>query len=122
MGQRLNIEIKKADKVLANCYYHWSAYSNASVNLALEIIKDFKYVEEHCIKDPVTNKDVLFAIRLLERTGAGLQEIEQTRAILGNEFLKLPLCKGRNEGIIRNNRKRYEGHKRLGRGKNNNRY
>lgn len=34
MGQRLNIEIWKDGKVLANAYYHWSAYSVCAVDLA----------------------------------------------------------------------------------------
>lgn len=33
MGQRLNIEIISGDKVLANAYYHWSAYSRIAIEL-----------------------------------------------------------------------------------------
>ena len=65
MGQRLNIEIKKKDKVLANCYYHWSGYSQTSLDLTKKIIDGFdKYKDE--------NNDVLKAIKLLQETEAGL--------------------------------------------------
>lgn len=120
MGQRLNIEIKKKDKVLANCYYHWSGFSNSAVNLALDIIKNFEYIDKFETKDPTNNKDLLFAIKLLEKTGAGVNEIEATRELLGNEHLKLQPCKSRNDGIIRNNRRTNRRNKVLGRGKSNN--
>lgn len=31
MGQRLNLSINKNGKVLANCYYHWSGYTNSAI-------------------------------------------------------------------------------------------
>lgn len=44
MGQRLNIEIKrrKDNKVLANSYYHWSAYTSSSLHLAEEINESYE--------------------------------------------------------------------------------
>lgn len=71
MGQRLNIEIKKGDKILANSYYHWSAYSSSSCLMAVDIMDFMK-------KNPQNCEDVLYAIRLLEHTGAGLTEFEPT--------------------------------------------
>ena len=55
------------------------------------------------------NQDLLFAIRLLEETGAGVNNIEQTRKILEDMTMNLKLqpCKGRDEGIIRNYKRRY---------------
>lgn len=69
MGQRLNIEIKKKGKRLANCYYHWSGYTGTSLKLIQEIlgnIFDYKDVED----------DKRQAVLLLETTGAGLIESE----------------------------------------------
>lgn len=69
MGQRLNIEIKKKGKRLANCYYHWSGYTRTSLKLLQEILNsiyDYKDVED----------DNRQAILLLETTGAGLIESE----------------------------------------------
>lgn len=67
MGQRLNIEIKKGDKVLANSYYHWSAYSQSSCEMAIDIANFIKENQQNC-------EDVLYAIRILEHTGAGLTD------------------------------------------------
>lgn len=100
MGQRLNIEIVKNGKVLANSYYHWSGYSNTAVNLTEEIINYYDYVKKYQLDDTCNDKDILFAIRLLEKTGAGIYDIEKARGILENHNIKLNVCKGRNEGII----------------------
>lgn len=104
MGQRLNIEIVKNGNVLANSYYHWSAYSNCAMNLAIEIIMNFEYIKKYKINDNCNNHDLLFAIRLLEQTGAGLYDdnIKIAKNILGNSLIEFKKCKDRNEGIIRN--------------------
>ena len=109
MGQRLNIEIVKDGEVLANSYYHWSAYSNCAINLAIQIINNFEYIKKYKINDNCNNHDLLFAIRLLEETGAGLQydNIEKAKEILGNSLIEFEKCKNRNEGIIRNNNRGY---------------
>lgn len=105
MGQRLNIEIVKNGDVLANSYYHWSGFSNSAVNLTIDIIKTFDYVKRYQVEKYINNQDLLFAIRLLEITGAGLNDIEKARKILEDQTMNLKLqpCKGRNDGIIRNN-------------------
>lgn len=107
MGQRLNIEIKKNDKVIANCYYHWSGFSNSSLELAKLIIDKFDTVHEE--------NDVIEAIMLLQLTGAGitrpaisylyknipnfdLEEEIKTNNPWGE--YKLHLSKGRDEGLI----------------------
>lgn len=107
MGQRLNIEIKKKDKVIANCYYHWSGFSNSSLELAKLIIDKFDTVHEE--------NDVIEAIMLLQLTGAGitrpaisylyknipnfdLEEEIKTNNPWGE--YKLHLSKGRDEGLI----------------------
>ncbi len=64
MGQRLNIEIKSKNKVIANCYYHWSGYSLTSLKLVEDMIDGFDEVKEE--------NELLYAIRLLGLTGAGL--------------------------------------------------
>ena len=64
MGQRLNIEIRKDDKVLANAYYHWSGYTSSALVLTSEILKNIDNVN--------FDNDVVKAVKLLEVTGAGL--------------------------------------------------
>ena len=103
MGQRLNLEIRKKDKVLANAYYHWSAYTQSSFNLTAEVVR-FISANRSTIKD-----DKLLAIRALEQTGAGipdwtrgeesseLQRIHNIRKYSAVEFKRFI---DRNEGII----------------------
>lgn len=96
MGQRLNIEIrrKKDNKILANSYYHWSAYTYSSLKLANEIIEN--------IYDIVRNdkvSDEIKAIQLLQTTGAGL--LEQEYNALNEEDKKYcSLATDRNLGLI----------------------
>jgi len=96
MGQRLNIEIHNDGKVLANAYYHWSAYSKPAALLTKQIIEEFNKYKTR------PESDLLYAIRLLESTGAGLTDDELVYArtldeLNGYEFSE---CKGRNEGLI----------------------
>lgn len=63
MGQRLNIEIKSKGKIVANCYYHWGAYTMTALQLTEEIINNFDSIQD--------NDDVKRAVKLLESIGAG---------------------------------------------------
>lgn len=96
MGQRLNIEIrrKKDNKILANSYYHWSAYTYSSLKLADEIIEN--------IYDIIRNdkvSDEIKAIQLLQTTGAGL--LEQEYNTLNEEDKKYcSIATNRNLGLI----------------------
>lgn len=47
MGQRLNIEIVKNGEVLANSYYHWAAYSEVAIDLAIQIINKYEYIKKY---------------------------------------------------------------------------
>lgn len=96
MGQRLNIEIrrKKDNKILANSYYHWSAYTYPSLELADEIMENIYGV---IINDKVS--DEIKAIQLLQTTGAGL--LEQEYNTLNEEDKKYcSLATSRNLGLI----------------------
>jgi len=138
MGQRLNIEILKGGKILANAYYHWSAYTLPALELCKGIIEEYKKIRvdpadtcdsdmyTECLKEKVQfcerfkedrptiarvktageydkkDEDVLLAIRLLESTGAGINESEL------KEIIKGRICQGitfrtaidRNSGLI----------------------
>lgn len=96
MGQRLNIEIEKNNKTLANAYYHWSAYSSSACEMTQQIA-------DYINKNPQTCDDVLYAIRILEHTGAGLinnypNELKSAQEMFPNE--KFEECKGRNSGLL----------------------
>ena len=96
MGQRLNIEIKrrKDNKVLANSYYHWSAYTSSSLHLAEEIIENiYDIIRKEKVSDEIK------AIQLLQTTGAGLMEDEYNK--LNEENKKYcSLATNRNLGLI----------------------
>lgn len=92
MGQRLNIEIVENGKCLANAYYHWSAYTDSSYDLARNIINAIPTINEE--------NSVLRAIRLLEVTGARLMEddLDYAKEIgLGADF---ETANSRNDGLI----------------------
>lgn len=96
MGQRLNIEIEKNNKTLANAYYHWGAYSDSACELTQLIVNYINNNPQDC-------DDVLYAIRILEHTGAGLtdnspSELETAQEMFPNE--KFEECKGRNYGLL----------------------
>lgn len=69
MGQRLNLEILNGEELLANCYYHWSGYTESSIELTLRVLE---YIENNPSNE-ITRKR---AIELLESTGASFKESE----------------------------------------------
>lgn len=97
MGQRLNIEIEKNNKTLANAYYHWSAYSSSACEITKQIVNYINSNQQN-------SDDVLYAIRILEHTGAGLtdnllpSELKTAQEMFPNE--KFKECKGRNYGLL----------------------
>lgn len=68
MGQRLNIEIQKDGELLANSYFHWSAYTGFAIELTLQILSAYE--------DIISNNPIQKAVQMLEETGAGIQEDE----------------------------------------------
>lgn len=94
MGQRLNIEIKKKgeDKILANCYYHWSAYTGSALELTKEIISNSINLQKN-------DTDTMKAIKLLQSTGAGLTE-ENYNALSEEDKKYCQLAQNRNLGLI----------------------
>lgn len=96
MGQRLNIEIQRKDKTLANAYYHWSAYSSSACEITKQIVNYINSNQQN-------SDDVLYAIRILEHTGAGLtdnspSELKMAQNMFPNESFQE--CKGRNFGLL----------------------
>lgn len=92
MGQRLNIEIRKNNKVLANAYYHWSGYTSSSLGLTNEILKNINNVN--------FNNDITKAVKLLEITGAGLTLSEINNLSEDMKSIDFKKATDRNEGLI----------------------
>lgn len=95
MGQRLNIEIKENNELLANALYQWSGFTSASLVLTqciLDNVENIKY------DDPVAK-----AIKLLECTGAGMTDWEMVYGVKNiKDFDSYHFKHGqnRNEGFI----------------------
>lgn len=97
MGQRLNIEIVSNEKLLANAYYHWDAYTGMSLQRTDDILNKLNEIKES-VKD-----DLDLAIKLLESTGAGINAEEKNYILADPKLSKyLPIndCVDRNEGIL----------------------
>lgn len=102
MGQRLNIEILHHGFLMANAYYHWSAYTSSSLDIVEQILKSSKDVfGKTRIRDVFDT-----AIDMLESTGAklmsdelGAYECLHDRDFLGNE---LDVKSRNNNGVNRN--------------------
>lgn len=92
MGQRLNIEIWDKGQVLANAYYHWSAYTLEALKLLEKIITNIDNLVE-------CDNDRLKAVWLLQLTGAGLTQ-EELSTIYCKGFTGITECNGRDEGLI----------------------
>lgn len=96
MGQRLNIEIQNNGKLLANCYYHWFAYTDCSMEIATDALD--AYYEEECANLTPKQK----ALYMLNATNATVQpeEIRAVRRIMKGTGIKFNTDANRNEGLI----------------------
>lgn len=92
MGQRLNIEIWDKGQILANAYYHWSAYTLEALKLLEKIITNIDNLVE-------CDNDQLKAVWLLQLTGAGLTQ-EELSTIYCKGFKGITDCNGRDDGLI----------------------
>lgn len=103
MGQRLNLEIVEGKEVLANAYYHWSGYTNSSLELANIIIN--KIITSNInFNQRYFKENNILASELLELTGAGVNDEEQNNIdnscyeeIKNHKFKK---ATNRNDGLL----------------------
>ena len=98
MGQRLNVEIKKGDKVLANAYYHLGGFTSSAMRICYDAINAIKYLK----KDKSAN-DLTRAVRALITTGATLTESEWealSHMDTGGRIFVKPTSADKNDGLI----------------------
>lgn len=98
MGQRLNISLESDGKVVANAYYHWSAYTRDAAYLVQGICEVWDELKECSLSDAE------FACRLLHDTGAGFnhEEIDRIRYQKDSRINTFPLwpVRDRNRGLL----------------------
>ena len=98
MGQRLNIEFYVNNKAIANCYYHWSGFSDSAMAHTQCLIH---HLQDYDFSNMPEDEVKFIVIRTLEDFGARLSEadIEEARKLyperkFSNEDMN------RNEGLI----------------------
>ena len=105
MGQRLNIEIIKDNRVIGNCYYHWSAYTLSSLIETSKVIENYDELIKQNLFDEVlvtkmfencTSYDFLTGVF----NGAGLSE--DSYEYMCNKYPEYEFRKAtdRNAGLI----------------------
>lgn len=67
MGQRLNIEISYNGTPIANCYYHWSAYTRSAAALVNTILE---YYSEESLPMGTDDELLISAIKMFEQTNS----------------------------------------------------
>lgn len=99
MGQRLNIEINNNGQVLANAYYHWSAYTLTSLELVAKVLSAYNKISLDTSEAVGLAEYQEKAVWALQSTGAGLPDDEREVAV-SKGFTNLADCHGRNNGLI----------------------
>ena len=96
MGQRLNIEIHNKGELLANCYYHWSAYTKSALILTKQVLKFIKENEDE-YSDPL-----VLAVKALETTEAGVMKNDMEYLMSNENYSKYSYnpAVDRNLGLI----------------------
>lgn len=96
MGQRLNLEVCYDGEVLANAYYHWSAYTSTSLRMLKKVLDAYKNRTEIA--------PLKVAVEILQATGAGVDKAEKASIAAdtsgGFDGIKFQDAKNRNEGLL----------------------
>lgn len=97
MGQRLNLEIVDNNCVLANAYYHWSAYSGSAIALTETALNAF-----YDVPDDLSVRG--HAVFMLQETGAGVYQEEFARINKNESLLDIGVdyrnAIDRNRGLL----------------------
>lgn len=95
MGQRLCINIYYNTEMLANAYYHWSAYTQTAIDLTIDVLKALN-------RNGYKKDSVLGAVLALEATGAGLPPNSESYRMMKRKYdnFSPSIYADRNNGII----------------------
>ena len=107
MGQRLDLSINYEGVVLANAYYHWSAYSDCAARITIRAIDKLNEMMsgEYDKNMQWSDADKLrIAVEMLTYTGAGFNDEERDRIENSNnplfENIRISPAIDRNKGLI----------------------
>lgn len=95
MGQRLNLEIIKDEKTIANGYYHWSGFTDSALGRAKLVLNSLEKTEG---KSPLAR-----AVMALRATGADFPDDEYQAfkgMDVGGQIFIAPERVDRNLGLI----------------------
>lgn len=106
MGQRLNIEIIIDHKIMANCYFHWGAYTSSAADYTLKLIDYYKNHLKKVYTDPLMIATKIFeCLEYIEySTGKTIKPgLSKNSYIFMEEKyknIKFEKAENRNAGII----------------------
>ena len=100
MGQRLTVTIKKNGKNIANCYFHWSGYTETAIGITNEVLDNLMSMENLKTASPLDIAMIGFS---LAGYSTGLEGTESN--YLNSEYPnvdreQIRFNNDRNEGLI----------------------
>lgn len=100
MGERLNIEIIKGGKPVANAFYNWGAYTTNSLSYIKDMVEFVN--KENILGMPAKDyaEQVIQAVKVLEATGARIQKDELQHLKKLDPYNDYKVADNRCEGLI----------------------
>lgn len=111
MGQRLNLEVIQGEKVIANAYYHWSAYTETALALVKEMVHHLELSKEQ--KSYNSSPDVVLrrVVSAFHKTDAKLTQEElayiqsselddSTKRVFTHQVASYTRAVDRSDGLI----------------------
>lgn len=100
MGQRLVIQIEKNGEALANCYYHWSAYTDSALEETQEVLQNYNELRASLKNEDGDVDWKLLAIKMFESSTGGMTEDSMNTAQALYPNVKFRVGRDRNSGLI----------------------
>lgn len=97
MGQRLVIQIETNGIPLTNAYYHWSGYTESALALLEKVVEAADWARLAQLRS-----NVYKAVKILENTGAGVNDEEAAEIQKDNRFngMSFKPAISRDEGFL----------------------
>lgn len=100
MGQRLVVNIVKGKHIIANCYFHWSGYTETAIEITKQVIANVQGIPN--IKNKTPLDIAIEAFKLYGyNTGLDKNEVDYIASEYPDvDVNSIPYNNDRNEGII----------------------